>query len=79
MTALSYYEITTQVQQNYFESISLYRTLSREVIETTFKYSKIKEEYYCGFNRGKRFFIDLPEKEFKGFQCNFWFIIRIRK
>jgi len=62
MTALSYYEVTTQVQQNYFESISLYRSVSREIKETTFKYSKVKEEYYCGFKREKGLFIALTEK-----------------
>lgn len=64
MTALSYYEVTTQIQQNYFESISLYRTFSREIGNTTFKYSKIKESYYFGFSKDKGFFIALPEKAF---------------
>lgn len=64
MTALSYYEITTQVQQNYFESISIYRTFSREIEETTFKYSKIKKDIYFGFNKVKGLFISLPEKAF---------------
>lgn len=62
MTALSYYEITTQVQQNYFESISLYRTFSKDVNGTTFNYSKIQQLYYFGFKKEKGIFIALTEK-----------------
>jgi predicted transcriptional regulator of viral defense system len=62
MTALSYYEITTQVQQNYFESISIYRTFSKVVNSTTFNYSKIKPLYYFGFKKEKGIFIASAEK-----------------
>ena len=64
MTALSYYEITTQVQQYFIESISLYRTFSKEIVDTTFNYSKIKRSYYFGFKRENNIFIALPEKSF---------------
>ena len=62
MTALSYYEITTQLQRDFFESISLQRTFSREIEGTIFNYSKIKQEYYFGFRKEKNIFIALPEK-----------------
>lgn len=62
MTALSYYEITTQVQQNYFESISIYRTFSKVVNSTIFNYSKIKKQYYFGFKKEKGIFIASAEK-----------------
>ena len=62
MTALSYYEITTQLQRDFFESISLQRTFSREIDGAIFNYSKIKQEYYFGFRKEKVIFIALPEK-----------------
>lgn len=62
MTALSYYEITTQLQRDFFESISLQRTFSREIDGAIFNYSKIKREYYFGFRKEKNIFIALPEK-----------------
>ncbi|MFW6130930.1 MAG: type IV toxin-antitoxin system AbiEi family antitoxin domain-containing protein [Atribacterota bacterium] len=62
MTALSYYEITTQVQQNYFESISIFRSFSKEVNDVTFNYSKIKNQYYFGFKKDNGIFIASAEK-----------------
>jgi predicted transcriptional regulator of viral defense system len=62
MTALSYYEITTQVQQNYFESISIYRSFSKEVNNDTFNYRKIKKQYYFGFKKENGIFIASAEK-----------------
>ena len=44
MTALLFYEITTQIQQNFIESISLYRTSTKEVNGFIFNYSKIKKD-----------------------------------
>jgi predicted transcriptional regulator of viral defense system len=61
-TALSYYGLTTQVQQNFFESVSLYRTKITEIDGNIFKYSKIKEEFYFGFVKKDNFFIATPEK-----------------
>jgi len=61
-TALSYYGLTTQIQQNYFESAALKRTHMREIFEKVFNYSKIKKELYFGFERYNNFFIALPEK-----------------
>ncbi|MCL4377062.1 MAG: hypothetical protein M1409_01575 [Actinobacteria bacterium] len=61
-TAIYYYGMTTQVQQDYFESIALKRSVSFEIQERTFNYSKIKKELYSGFTKNEDFFIALPEK-----------------
>jgi len=41
MTALSFYEYTTQVQQKFIESISLYRTFTKDIEGVVFNYSRI--------------------------------------
>ena len=63
-TALSYYEITTQIQQNFIESIVIRRSKSILLDGTTFQYSKIKANLYFGFRKEKVFFIASPEKAF---------------
>ena len=62
MTALSYYEISTQIQRDFIESIALKRTKQITVRETVFNYSKIKPSLYFGFVRKENFFIAEPEK-----------------
>lgn len=64
MTALSYYEITTQVQRDFIESVGYYRTKLVEVKEGSFNYSKINRKLYFGFVKLKGFFIAGPEKAF---------------
>jgi len=64
MTALSYYEATTQVQRDFIESISIHRTKSVEIDKNIFNYSKIKRPLYFGFNKEKGIFIASPEKAF---------------
>lgn len=64
MTALSYYEITTQVQRDFIESVGYYRTKIAEVKESSFNYSKINRKLYFGFVKIKGFFIASPEKAF---------------
>ncbi len=61
-TALSFYGLTTQVQQNYFESISVYRTKEVVINSVTFRYSKINKKSYFGFIKNNNFFIATPEK-----------------
>jgi len=61
-TALSYYGYTTQIQQNYFESTSIYRTKLVEIENNVFKYSKLNKKFYFGFVKKDNFFIALPEK-----------------
>ena len=62
MSALEYYEITTQVQRDFFESIAVKRTKEIQVNGSVFRYSKINEALYFGFKKEKGFFIATPEK-----------------
>jgi len=62
LTALDYYEITSQVQRNFFESIAVTRTKEIRIDQTVFTYTRINEELYFGFSREKGFFIASPEK-----------------
>jgi len=62
MTALDYYEITTQVQQDFFESVAVRRTKEIQVNGSVFRYSKIAERLFFGFNKEHGFFIARPEK-----------------
>lgn len=64
MTALSYYEITTQVQRDFIESVGYYRTKLVEVKESNFNFSKINRKLYFGFVKIKGFFIATAEKAF---------------
>jgi predicted transcriptional regulator of viral defense system len=61
-TAMSYYGLSTQVQQNFIESIALKRTRSISLDGLTFNYILIKEEFYDGFELRNDFFIATPEK-----------------
>jgi len=63
-TALGYYGISTQIQQDFFESICIKRTKQIETEKTVFNYTKIKEKLYFGFSRKNGFFIASPEKAF---------------
>jgi len=62
MTALDYYEITTQVQRDFFESVAVKRTKEIHVNGTLFRYSKVTENLYFGFKKEGDFFIATPEK-----------------
>jgi len=62
MTALDYYEITTQVQRDFFESVAVKRTREIQVDGSVFRYSKIATNLYFGFKKEKGFFIATPEK-----------------
>ena len=59
---MDYYEITTQMQQNFFESVALKRTREIRLPETVFRYSKINDSLYFGFRKESGFFIAEPEK-----------------
>jgi predicted transcriptional regulator of viral defense system len=63
-SALDYYEITTQVQQDFFESVAVKRTKESFVNGTVFRYAKIASYLYFGFKKEKDFFIATPEKAF---------------
>jgi len=62
MTALNYYEITTQVQRNFFESVAIKRTKEVVLNGYVFRYSKVSISLYFGFKKEKEFFIATPEK-----------------
>ena len=64
MTALDYYELTTQLQRDFIESIAVKRTKEVKVENTVFNYTKIAKNLFLGFVRKKGFFIAEPEKAF---------------
>jgi predicted transcriptional regulator of viral defense system len=61
-TTLEYYGVTTQIQQNYIECICTKRTYIKEIGGIIFRYSKISENLYFGFEKRNGFYIALPEK-----------------
>ncbi|MBC8175106.1 MAG: hypothetical protein H8E82_05560 [Candidatus Marinimicrobia bacterium] len=61
-TALSYYGITTQIQQEFVESVSVQRSFSRRILTMEFSYVKIKRDFYGEFKKVNQFFIAAPEK-----------------
>jgi len=62
MTALSFYEVTTQVQRGYFESASLKRSLRTSISGNEFTYYKLKKDHYFDFLKKDGFFIAAKEK-----------------
>jgi len=62
MTALSYYEISTQVQRDFFESASLKRSAKFSARGVDFNFYKLKKKYYFGFIKKNDLFIATPEK-----------------
>ena len=61
-TALDYYEVTTQMQRNFFESVALKRAKRINVNGNIFRYTRIRNRLYDGFKKEKGFFIATPEK-----------------
>lgn len=64
MTALSFYEITTQVQRGFFESVCIKRTVRYDVDDIHFNFYKLKRTLYFDFIRQTDFFIATKEKAF---------------
>lgn len=62
MSALDYYEITTQIQRDFYESVAVKRTKETYLDGSTFRYVKINSALYFGFKKEKDFFIATPEK-----------------
>ncbi len=62
VTALDYYEITTQMQQSFIESIAIKRTKKMEINGDIFNYTRLNQEFYEGFIKQNNFFIATPEK-----------------
>ncbi len=63
-TALAFYEITTQIQQDAWESVATVRTKTLEAGGSQFRYLKLQPKLYFGFAKKEDFFIALPEKAF---------------
>ncbi|WP_038041931.1 type IV toxin-antitoxin system AbiEi family antitoxin domain-containing protein [Thermodesulfobacterium hveragerdense] len=65
-TALSFYEVTTQVQIKYFESVCQKRTARYEIEGAIFNFYKIKPDLYFDFVKIPQgdFFIATKEKAF---------------
>ena len=61
-TALDYYEITTQVQRNFFESVAVKRSKEISLDGSVFRYAKVTSALYRGFKKENNFFIATPEK-----------------
>lgn len=64
MSALTYYEVSTQVYRNFFENVSVKRTKDFEVEGTIFNYYKIQKDLFFGFIKRDNFFISEKEKAF---------------
>ena len=64
MSALNFYEITTQVQRNFFESAAQKRSITFDIKGTVFAYYKLKKAYYFDFLRQDDIFISTKEKAF---------------
>lgn len=62
VSALAYYGVTTQVPREWYESVSLKRSVRYIVHGAAFHYFKIKSPYYFGFVRMGTTFIAEKEK-----------------
>ena len=64
MTALAYYDVTTQAQNNYQESVCLKRSMAYNVRDAVFSYVKLQSRYYGDFIKKDGVFIATKEKAF---------------
>ena len=64
MTALAYYDVTTQAQNNYQESVCLKRSVAYNVREAVFSYVRLQSQYYGNFIKQDGIFIATKEKAF---------------
>jgi predicted transcriptional regulator of viral defense system len=62
MSALAYYEVTTQTQNNYQESVCLKRSIIYNVREAVFSYVKLQSQFYGDFIKKDGIFIATKEK-----------------
>ncbi len=63
-SALSFYELTTQIQRNFFESASLRRSLKYTAQGISFTFYKLQKPYYFDFMKYNDIFIATKEKAF---------------
>ena len=64
MSALSFYEITTQVLRGFYESACLKRTVNFSKSEVCFNFYKLNKRYYFDFEKKHDYFIATKEKAF---------------
>ncbi|MCM8771215.1 MAG: hypothetical protein NC936_05040 [Candidatus Omnitrophica bacterium] len=64
MTALSFYEVTTQQQRNFFESACIKRTRRLNIKGVVFNFYKLNRKYYFDFIKKNNIFIATKEKAF---------------
>lgn len=64
LTALCFYEVTTQVQRDVFEAICIKSTARYEIEGVNFNFYKLKRELYFDFVRQDNFFVASKEKAF---------------
>lgn len=64
MTALAYYDVTTQVQSHYQESICLKHSIAYNVRDAVFGYVKVQRQYDGDFIKIDGIFIATKEKAF---------------
>lgn len=63
-TALTFHGISTQVQQNWFDSVCGRRSVDYHIRGVVFRFLKIKAEYYFDFEKTSEMFMARPEKAF---------------
>lgn len=63
-TALVYHGLTTQVTRDWYESVSLKRSIQYSARGVTFSYFKLKKDCYFGFTKIGPFFMAQKEKAF---------------
>ena len=61
-TALNYYDATTQVQREFYESVAVKRSKAVNIGGSVFQYFKLSSSLYNAFKKVDRFFIATPEK-----------------
>jgi predicted transcriptional regulator of viral defense system len=64
MTALDYYEITTQVQRNFFESVAVKRSREINVNGSVFRYVKLAADLTVRLDEKRAFLLPPPRKHF---------------
>jgi predicted transcriptional regulator of viral defense system len=64
MSALAFYDVSTQVHRSFFENVSLKRTRAFDPDNAVFNYYKVKKSLYFGFERKGGVFIAGKEKAF---------------
>lgn len=62
LSALSFHQVSTQVQINFIESACLKRTKKINIQGITFNFYKIKPDYYFGFEKINDIFVAIKEK-----------------